>query len=160
MSTLMSCLFNQYRGDFQYKAVKISAAEMMTNVGHHIPRSELVFVATDERNKSFFDAFHDRFPVVRYLDDYMDIAGLRDINPNYLGMIDQIVCTRGHIFVGTWFSTFSGYITRMRGYLGYHDYSTYYGDVKHMDRFQHDELPMFPFYMREWNISWVDIDVY
>jgi hypothetical protein len=46
----------------------------------------------------------------------------------------------------------------MRGYYGFHDHTTWYGDKKHMDRFQHDELPMFPFYMREWNVSWVDID--
>ena len=30
----------------------------------------------------------------------------------------QVVCSRGEMFTGTWFSTFSGYITRMRGYLG------------------------------------------
>jgi GDP-fucose protein O-fucosyltransferase len=128
---------------------------MMENVGMYIPQNELLFIATDERNKSFFNDFRPRFPVLRFLDDYMDIAGLRNINPNYLGMIDQIVCTRGHIFVGTWFSTFSGYIT---GYMGYHDYSNYYGDKKHKNRFQHDELPMFPFYMREWNVSWTNME--
>lgn len=138
--------------------MKIPGDEMIANVGQFIPEKELLFIATDERNKSFFNPFKERFPVIRYLDDYMEIAGLNDINPNYLGMIDQIVCTRGHIFVGTWFSTFSGYITRMRGYMGFHDYSNYYGDMKHRDRFQHDELPLFPFYMREWNVSWVDID--
>eukprot|EP01042_Synura_sphagnicola_P024101 gene24101-30804_t len=46
-------------------------------------------------------------------------------------MIDQVVCVRGEQFIGTWFSTFSGYITRMRGYLGYKDSSTWYGDKKH-----------------------------
>jgi len=35
------------------------------------------------------------------------------------------------LWLGTWFSTFSGYITRMRGYLGYKDSSTWYGDKKH-----------------------------
>ncbi len=47
------------------------------------------------------------------------------------GMIDQVVCTRGEVFVGTWFSTFSGYITRMRGYLGYKVTSVYFGDMAH-----------------------------
>ncbi len=46
----------------------------------------------------------------------------------------------------------------MRGYLGYHDHSVFYGDREHMHRFQHDELPKFPFYMREWNVSWAGID--
>jgi hypothetical protein len=88
----------------------------------------------------------------------MELAGLQDINPNLFGMIDQVVAAKGRYFIGTWFSTFSGYITRMRGYYGHHDYTIWYGDKKHMDRFQKDELPMFPFYMREWNVSWANID--
>ena len=47
---------------------------------------------------------------------------------------------------------------RMRGYHGFHDYSVYYGDIAHRDRFHHFELPKFPFYMREWNMSWDGID--
>jgi hypothetical protein len=46
-------------------------------------------------------------------------------------MIDQVVCTRGDIFVGTWFSTFTGYITRMRGYMGYGDTTVFFGDKAH-----------------------------
>eukprot|EP01035_Chromulina_nebulosa_P018978 gene18978-24790_t len=144
--------FHIRRGEFQYKEVKISASELMRNVGHLIPSNELLYLATDEKNKSFFNDMLVRFPKIRYLDDYIDTAGLVDINPNYLGMIDQVVCTRGTQFIGTWFSTFSGYITRMRGYLGYHDYSVWYGDKTRRDRFHHAELPKFPFYMREWNL--------
>mmetsp|Transcript_18206 Transcript_18206/g.16498 ORF Transcript_18206/g.16498 Transcript_18206/m.16498 type:complete len:673 (+) Transcript_18206:3-2021(+) len=150
--------FHIRRGEFQYKEVKISASELMHNVGHLIPSNELLYLATDEKNKSFFNDMLIRFPKIRYLDDYVDTAGLVDINPNYLGMIDQVVCTRGTQFIGTWFSTFSGYITRMRGYLGYHDYSVWYGDKTRRDRFHHAELPKFPFYMREWNLSWANID--
>lgn len=86
------------------------------------------------------------------------MAGLQDINPNFLGMIDAIVCTRGDQFVGTWFSTFSAYIVRMRGYLGYMDHSNWYGDMKHRDRMQQPEQMKFPYYMREWNESWWRID--
>lgn len=35
---------------------------------------------------------------------------------NYFGMIDQLVASRGKIFFGCWFSTFTGYINRIRGY--------------------------------------------
>ena len=111
-----------------------------------------------KKKKDFFREFKDKFSKIRYLDDYFELAGLKGINPNYLGMIDQIVCTRGKMFVGTWFSTFTGYITRMRGYLGYKDTSVYFGDLAHRDRFQKHELPMFPYYMREWNVSWDGID--
>jgi hypothetical protein len=90
--------------------------------------------------------------------DYADLVGLKDMNPNYLGMLDQIVCTRGDVFVGTWFSTFTGYIVRMRGYLKYADNSNLFGDKAHRDRMQQPELMKFPYYMREWNESWWHID--
>lgn len=124
-------IYFSHRGDFQYKDVKIPADRMLHNVGQFIPKGQLLFIATDERNKSFFDPFLARFPKIHYLDDFMDFADLRDINPNFLGMIDQVICTRGEIFVGTWFSTFTGYITRMRAYLGYSDKSTFFGDMAH-----------------------------
>lgn len=111
--------------------MKIPSAQILKNIKKFIPKNQLVYVATDERNKTFFQAFKDYFPTVKYLDDYMDIADLRNVNPNYLGMIDQVICSRSQFFVGTWFSTFSGYITRMRGYLGYPDQSVWYGDREH-----------------------------
>ena len=40
-------------------------------------------------------------------------------------MIDQVICTQGDNFVGTWFSTFTGYIHRLRGFHGLGE-STYY----------------------------------
>jgi hypothetical protein len=104
--------FHIRRGELQYKEVKIPSAQILENVGSHIPAGELVYLATDERNKTFFNDFKQRFPTLRYLDDYMEMAGLHDINPNLFGMIDQVIAARGRYFVGTWFSTFSGYITR------------------------------------------------
>ena len=69
--------------------------------------------------------------LINYLNDFIELAELKGINPNYLGMIDQVVCTRGEKFVGTWFSTFTGYITRMRGYMGYPSNTVYFGDKEH-----------------------------
>lgn len=88
----------------------------------------------------------------------MQLANLKNVNPNYLGMIDQVVCTGARCvqydtsfmtgemlscisnhfihkicshFIGTWFSTFTGYITRMRGYKGYSDKTVWFGDIGH-----------------------------
>ena len=150
--------FHVRRGEFQYKNVKIPAEEMLENVGEFIPAGQLVYIATDEKDKNFFNAFRKRWPDIKFMDDYMDVAGLRTINPNFLGMIDQVVCVMGEQFIGTWFSTFSGYITRIRGYMGYPDNTTWYADYDHRDRFQQYEFPRFPFYMRENSISWFGID--
>ena len=40
----------------------------------------------------------------------MESAGLKDLDPNLMGMIDTIIASQGRLFVGTWFSTFTGYI--------------------------------------------------
>lgn len=52
------------------------------------------------------------------LADFYDKIGLSRLNQNYIGMVEQIVCARSKVFAGTYFSTFTGYITRMRGYYG------------------------------------------
>ncbi len=67
--------FHVRRGEFQYNVVKIPAEEIMNNVGHVNPKGELLFIATDERNKTFFNAFRRAgFPRLRFLDDYIDVA--------------------------------------------------------------------------------------
>eukprot|EP01041_Mallomonas_annulata_P002519 gene2519-4898_t len=76
--------FHIRRGEFQYKEVKIPATEMMKNVGHFIPKGQLLYIATDEKNKTFFRPFLKRFPRLRYLDDYYERAGLHKMNPNFL----------------------------------------------------------------------------
>lgn len=145
-----------HRGEFQYKVVKIPAERMLANLKAVLPADQLVYIATDEKNASFFAAFQQHFTKTRFLSDFAD--QLVDVNPNYLGILDQIICMRGTTFVGTWFSTFSGYITRMRGYLGFKDKSVFYADLAHRDRFQQWEDPKFPFYMREFPTAWQDID--
>ena len=38
------------------------------------------------------------------------------LNTNYYGMLDQLIASKGRTFIGTYYSTFTGYINRMRGY--------------------------------------------
>lgn len=35
---------------------------------------------------------------------------------SFYGMLDQLVASKGRVFIGTWWSTLSGYVNRMRGY--------------------------------------------
>lgn len=105
------------RGDFQYKVVKLSAEEWYNNTKELYEPNEILYIATDERNKSFFDPVA-KYHTLRFLDDYWQLGNLSQLDPNFMGMIDTIVASRARVFVGTWFSTFSGYINRMRGYHG------------------------------------------
>jgi hypothetical protein len=58
------------RGELQYKEVKLPAEKILENLGDaRLPRSlQVAYVATDERNKTFFDAFRRRFKTVRIAD--------------------------------------------------------------------------------------------
>lgn len=98
--------FHIRRGDFQYqyKMVWVSAEEILSAAKKKIAKGTTVFIATDERDKSFFKPLVEYYDVV-FLDDVLD--QLESINSNYYGMIDQLVASRGRAFFGCWFSTFT-----------------------------------------------------
>ena len=145
------------RGDLQYKQVKIPAEEWLNNTIDVWRKGEVLFIATDERNKTFFDPFKEHY-TIRFLDDYWDLAGLGSLESNFLGMVDTIVASNGRAFAGTWFSTFSGYINRMRGYLGHSLKDSWYGwlprkDAMHEWKYIEGNIPA-----REWPLGWTGID--
>jgi GDP-fucose protein O-fucosyltransferase len=145
------------RGDLQYKKVKIPAQEWYDNTKEIWLPKEILYIATDERDKSFFDDLakhHD----LRYLDDYWDLAGLGDIDPNYMGMIDTIVASRGRAFAGTWFSTFSGYINRLRGYHGMSMMDSWYSFLPKKEAVHEWRIVDDFAYAYEWPDGWVGID--
>ena len=47
-------------------------------------------------------------------------------DPNFVGMVEQIIASQGRVFVGTWYSTFTGYINRLRGYYGLRPDTSFY----------------------------------
>ena len=52
----------------------------------------MVYVATDEKNLSLFEPF-DKYVRVKFMADYYERAGVSELNPNLLGMLDQVgVC--------------------------------------------------------------------
>jgi GDP-fucose protein O-fucosyltransferase len=108
------------RGDFQYDQALIGADEIYRNIHLLFNRSvsTLLYISTDEGNKTFFEPFHKHF-TVRFLADFMEPAkiGASHLNQNHIGMVEQTICANAHTFVGTPWSTFTGYITRMRGKL-------------------------------------------
>jgi len=160
------------RGDFQYnyKPTRLKANELFKQSKTYFDKNSIIYIATDERNKSFFQPFVDYYKGIYYLDDFLD--NIQGINTNYYGMIDQLVCTKSTYFVGTWWSTFSAYINRMRAYHvtkqkfnnkemqdGIID--SWYFDPTDFDR--KDEMRIYhpvrkPLYMREFPTSWKDID--
>lgn len=106
--------FHIRRGDFQYNDIWLTAQEIYDDNTHrYVPDGRTVFVASDETNKTFFDPFRSHYNLL-FLDDFKD--QIRNVNPNYYGMLDQLIASRGTVFVGAFYSTFTGYINRLRGY--------------------------------------------
>jgi hypothetical protein len=103
--------FHIRRGDFQFKTTRISAEEIVQNTEAELIPNSTIFIATDERDKKFFQPLRDRYDIW-FLDDFAE--ELEGVNTNYYGMIDQLVASKGRIFFGCFFSTFTGYINRIR----------------------------------------------
>ena len=148
------------RGDLQYKEVKFGSLEWYMNTREVWNPSEILYIATDERNQTFFDDFRGKHKgPLRFFDDYKELAGLGKIDPTLYGMIDTVVASRGTVFAGTWFSTFSGYIIRLRGYFGQSKFFTYYSWLERkffMHRWM--EVGDGSYYAREYPTGWTGID--
>lgn len=106
------------RGDFQYKDTRIEADQIFENVRDVIPAGSVLYIATDEQQRSFFKVFSDHYKVY-FLDSHPTLT--KNLNSNFYGMLEQIITSRGKVFVGTYYSTFTGYIMRLRGYRSQKD---------------------------------------
>jgi hypothetical protein len=159
--------FHIRRGDFQFKTTRIEADKIYENSHEWLTENKTVFVATDERNKTFFQPLKDHLDIV-FLDDFK--KELEGVNTNYYGMIDQLVASRGNVFVGCWFSTFTGFINRIRGYRsqkdklpGYEDGTlptTYYYATPDKKYEMHKYVPVRGgFFNREFPTAWRNIDM-
>ena len=76
------------------------------------------------------------------------------MNPNQHGMIESLVCSRAKAFAGTYYSTFTGYIHRLRGYHGLGE-STYYHTTGLVFQLQMKKSVGNGF-AREWRAGWTD----
>jgi hypothetical protein len=124
-----------------------------------------IYIATDERDKPFFDLLRKHYKIY-FMDDFKDV--LKDVNTNYFGMVDQLVASRGRTFIGTFYSTFTGYINRVRGYHSQKDkaegydlgvINSYY-DIPLGRKYEMREYRPLKqaFWSREFPIGWRDLD--
>lgn len=111
--------FHIRRGDFQQKHTRLPAEKIVELTNHLVPdrKDRIAYIATDEGNRSFFEPFVREYKQIVFLNDVSANSGIEEVNANYVGMIEQVVCAGADTFIGTPLSTFTAYITRMRGYL-------------------------------------------
>lgn len=91
---------------------------------------------------------------LRFLDDYISRGTLEGVNPNVFGMVESIICSRAKVFAGTYFSTFTGYIHRLRGYHGLGE-DTYYHSTGRVT-FPRMKKSVGHGFSREWRAGWTD----
>mmetsp|Transcript_10298 Transcript_10298/g.20656 ORF Transcript_10298/g.20656 Transcript_10298/m.20656 type:complete len:584 (+) Transcript_10298:79-1830(+) len=145
------------RGDFQWKKMRITADEWFENTKDIFHPGETIYIATDETNRTFFEPLAKHYNL-KFLSDFQDVAGLNQLDPNFVGMIDQVVCSRGRVFVGTYFSSFSAYIGRMRGYHGTSNKLMFYGQLDRKYETHTWSYPHSSYSAREYPTGWNGID--
>ena len=148
------------RGDLQFKEVKFDSKTWYQNTKEIWRPNEILYIATDEMNRTFFEDFRKSHSgPLRYFNDYKHMAELDKIDPTLYGMIDTVVASRGTVFAGTWFSTFSGYIIRLRGYYGMSKFYSYYSWLE-KKFFMHNWMDVWEgsLYAREYPVAWTGID--
>lgn len=159
--------FHVRRGDFaiQMKEIVVDAKVIYDNVHDVLVENSTVFVATDERDLTFFDPLRKHYNLY-FLSDFEHLV--KGLNKNTYGMLDQLIASRGRAFVGAYKSTLSGYVNRIRGYHsqkqelpGYEKgqvNSYYYTPTDKKYTMKHYHSVQKQFWEREFPIAWRDID--
>jgi hypothetical protein len=155
------------RNDFgsQYKSQVVDAQVIMENSKDELYEGATLFIATDEKDSSYFDPLREHYNVY-LLKDFQHL--LQDVNSNLYALIDQLVAARGETFHGVYLSTFTGYINRLRGYystkerlLG-HELGILesYHFVQPRNKLAYRQYHPFrnPSFVREYPVAWRDID--
>ena len=85
------------RGDFQYKKTRISAAEIYDMLKRQLPEKTTLYIATDEKDKRFFDDLKKHYQIL-FLDDFESEIG-QHMNSNFFGTSKPIAFHRLSSFV-------------------------------------------------------------
>ena len=102
------------RKDFE-KYVCPGLDTIFNNIKSFVPKGSCIYVSTDMNQPTDLDCFRSYYKIV-VLSDIEHLLPLHR-NPDLFGILEQIICTRSELFVGSPFSTFSTYIYRLRGYM-------------------------------------------
>ena len=83
--------FHIRRGDFQYKKTRLDASAIYDKSKNKLKEGSTIYIATDERDRSFFQPLADHYDLL-FLEDFKEYyVGL---NTNYYGMVSDIIdCT-------------------------------------------------------------------
>ena len=108
-----------------------SDLKVLNSLKQYFDVSVPLYIATDEKNKDFFNLVKNEFRVY-FFDDIAKLLPY-DINELEKTIIEQIICAKSSRFYGTFYSTYSSRINIIRGINGMQaeDYMglNYIGDI-------------------------------
>ena len=116
------------RNDFfwQFPEQDLPARAILNRLPAHL-RTQL-YIASDEPNRQLLAPLREHFEI-RFLEDLTGSGSVTAGLPSdWLACVEQVICAQAREFVGTRLSTFSGYITRLRGYQQADDLGFYFTD--------------------------------
>jgi hypothetical protein len=116
------------RNDFfeLYPEQDISVNRLVANVTKRIPVGSKIYIASDESDRGFFEAVRSDYEVY-FVEDFKGMVS-DDMSAATIACVEQMICAFARVFIGTKLSTFSGYITRLRGYCGAPNTNVYFTD--------------------------------
>jgi hypothetical protein len=106
------------RNDFQYDDIRhVPVATVINNTRAALPPTEPLYIATDEKDPAFLSEWRALYTPERVHSLAANMSDVLAAAPkHWYGIIEMIVASQARLFIGSRLSTFSGYITRLRGY--------------------------------------------
>jgi hypothetical protein len=87
------------RGDFQYKETRVDGSQIVEQLKKVLDDSTTLFIATDERDKSFFKAIIDQYADVVFLDDFKtELEGVNSKFSSFRTLFLSTWCRMGYIW--------------------------------------------------------------
>ena len=90
------------RGDFQYKKTRVEPEDIYKMTKRQLPEGTTLYIATDERDKSFFDPLKEHYHVL-FLDHFEKELG--NINSNFYGKFNVQMPGANLVRIGCLLST-------------------------------------------------------
>jgi len=118
----------QYKDSFQSAEGSYRNTKALLITGEN---PEKIYIASDETSAGFFDAFTKEGHEIFFWKDFFGPEAKpslkidEEVPRKLVGCIEQVICAGARIFFGTRRSTFTAYITRLRGYIDAPDKNAY-----------------------------------
>ena len=99
------------RNDFlqvRKEIAELQTINLLDDISNRIPNDKPLFIATDEADKSVFLPLKEKYNILYITDFEHNRSSLSEL------LVDQIICSKANIFLGSHLSTFSDYVNILR----------------------------------------------